>query len=609
MRTKINGLKKTGGFMNSSIRNRIVALGVVFFSGIVLHAQPVADKQTSVTTSLNGNWNVIIDPTDIGEWRQVWLEQTPKNKTDFFEYSFDGGPTLPVPGDFNSKRCELKFFEGTVWYRRQFSFHPQKDKRLFIRFEAVNYRANVYVNGKKIGSHEGGFTPFQFEITADIHDGQNTVVVKVNNSRSANGLPGMGYDWLNYGGITRDVSLVETGNTFIDDYTVQLKKDAPNIVMATLQLNGAMKEQNIEIKIPELKISHRGRTDANGSATLEFKGAVERWTPQQPKRYQVILKSETDVIIDTIGFRNISIEGNNVLLNGKSIFFKAVNIHEEQPMKAARAYSKEDALVLLQAAKDLGCNLVRLAHYPHNAHMVKEAEKMGLMVWSELPVYQHIQFSDSVVPQKMERMLTEMIRRDKNRCGIVVWCLSNETYPSTPNRTNALIELTKKCRELDSSRLIVHVTNSQQYEGNTFKISDPLYQFSDIVALNEYIGWYIPWQGKPTDTKWSIAIPNKPVFISEFGAEALYGNNDLPGDIAGNWTETYQAQVYKNQIEMFKTVPNLCGVSAWLLFDYQSPGRMHPTFQHGYNRKGLISEKGEKKKAWYSMRDYFTNMK
>ena len=593
----------------NSIRNCIAALCIVFLSGIALQGQPAADKQARVATSLNGTWNVIVDPTDIGEWRQVWLEQTPKSKTDFFEYSFDGGTTLQVPGDFNSKLCELKFFEGTVWYRKQFSYHPQKDKRLFLRFEAVNYRASVYVNGKKIGSHEGGFTPFQFEITNNIHEGQNTVVVKVNNSRSANGLPGMGYDWLNYGGITRDVNLVETGNTFIDDYTIQLKKDAPNIVMATLQLNGAMKQQNVEIKIPELKINHRGRTGANGSATLEFKGAVERWAPQNPKRYQVILKSETDVIIDTIGFRNISIEGSKVLLNGKNIFLKAVNIHEEQPMKAARACSKEDALLLLQAARNLGCNLVRLAHYPHNEHMVKEAEKMGLMVWSELPVYQHIQFSDSAVPQKMEQMLTEMIRRDKNRCGIIIWSLSNETYPSTPNRTNALADLTKKCRELDSSRLIVHVTNSQQYEDNTFKISDPLYQFSDIIAINEYIGWYIPWQGKPAETKWNISISNKPIFISEFGAEALYGNNDLPGDAAGNWTETYQAQVYKNQIEMFPTVPNLCGVSPWLLFDYQSPGRMHPTYQRGYNRKGLISEKGEKKKAWYIMRDYYTNVK
>jgi beta-glucuronidase len=241
--------------------------------------------------------------------------------------------------------------------------------------------------------------------------------------------------------------------------------------------------------------------------------------------------------------------------------------------------------------------------------MVKEAEKMGMMVWSELPVYQHIQFSDSTVPQKMEQMLKEMIGRDKNRCGIIIWCLSNETYASTPNRTNALIELTKKCRELDSSRLIVHVINSQQYANNSFKVWDPLYESSDVLALNEYIGWYLPWQGKPADTKWDIAIHNKPIFISEFGAEALYGNNDLPGDEAANWTEDYQAQVYKNQIEMFQTVPNLCGVSPWLLFDYRSPGRMHPKYQNGYNRKGLISEKGKEKKAWYVMRDYYNSIK
>lgn len=318
-----------------------------------------------------------------------------------------------------------------------------------------------------------------------------------------------------------------------------------------------------------------------------------------------MIESETDTVEDNIGFRTIEVKGSKVVLNGKPLFLKAVNIHEENPYKGARATSANDAVLLLNAAKDLGCNLVRLAHYPHNEHMVKEAEKMGLMVWSEIPVYQHIEFADSSVPPKMELMLKEMVRRDRNRCAIIIWSLSNETYPGTPDRDIALVTLTKKCKAIDSARLITHVINTQRYQNNVFELWDTLYQHADLIAINEYIGWYIPWQGAPAATKWKLVCPEKPVFISEFGGEALYGNQNKPTDEAAYWTEAYQAKIYTDQIELFNTVPNLCGVCPWLLFDYRSPGRIHPVYQKGYNRKGLLSDKGEKKKAWYIMKAYY----
>ncbi|HEX9828507.1 MAG TPA: glycoside hydrolase family 2 TIM barrel-domain containing protein, partial [Flavobacteriaceae bacterium] len=192
-----------------------------------------------------------------------------------------------------------------------------------------------------------------------------------------------------------------------------------------------------------------------------------------------------------------------------------------------------------------------------------------------------------------------------NRAAVTIWSLSNETYPGTPNRNEALISLTQKCKAMDSTRLISHVINTQGYGNNTFTVRDSLYKYSDIISINEYIGWYIPWQGKPSDTKWEIDFPDKPVFISEFGGEALYGSNDGPTDEANYWTEEYQEKIYKDQIEMFKTVPNLIGVCPWLLFDYKSLGRMHPVYQKGYNRKGLLSDKGEKKKVWYVMHEYY----
>ncbi|HET7733282.1 MAG TPA: glycoside hydrolase family 2 TIM barrel-domain containing protein [Paludibacter sp.] len=588
------------------MNKKLISFAFLLVGYVVSYAQTaMINSYNRNKTSLNGDWQVILDPTGDGEYKQVWQERKPQKKTDFVEYSFDGGPNLKVPGDFNSQLPELKWFEGIVWYKKQFNYTAKNGKRLFLHFGAVNYLADVYLNGEKIGSHEGGFTPFQFEITGKVKTGVNAIVVKANNNRRGNGLPGTGYDWFNYGGITRNVDLIETNSTYIEDYFIQLKKGSLNQVLGWVQLNGTQAGQSIKVEIPELNLRFKTKSDEKGRAKIEFSSRFKLWSPESPKLYKVIVESETDVVADSIGFRSIEVKGNKVLLNGKPIFLKAANIHEENPYKKARANSIDDARILLNAAKELGCNMVRLAHYPHSENMIREAEKMGLMVWSEIPVYQHIQFSDSLVPPKLNLMLNEMVRRDKNRCGVIVWSLSNETYPGTPNRTDALISLTGKCRALDSTRLITHVVNTQSYKNNEFNVWDPIYKYSDLIAINEYIGWYVPWQGKPSETKWQFAFPDKPVFVSEFGGEALYGNNNGPIDEAAYWTEAYQEKIYTNQTEMFNTIPNLSGVCPWILFDYRSLGRMNQVYQNGYNRKGLLSEKGEKKKAWYVMHEFY----
>jgi beta-glucuronidase len=574
----------------------------------------VAMGQTAMTnvssrhcTSLNGRWQTIIDPTGIGTWRQVWLEKLPEKKTDFFEYSFTGGPLLNVPGDFNTQMPELTFMEGLVWYKQTFDYKAKQGKRYFLHFGAVNYLADVYLNGVLLGSHEGGFTPFQFELTGLTKEGPNAVVVKVNNQRRPDGLPALGYDWMNYGGITRDVNLIETNSTFIEDYCIQLKKGSQKEVLGWVRLNGNAANQLISIKIPELGIDHKTQTNENGVAEVNFAAKFKLWSPSSPKLYNVIVQCQTDTVTDEIGFRTIETKDAQILLNGQPLFLKGVNIHEENPFTGARAFSEADALVLLNWAKELGCNFVRLAHYPHNEYMVKTAEKMGLLVWSELPVYQNIEFANAVVPQKMELMMQEMIRRDRNRCSVFIWSLSNETYSSTPNRDNVLIDMAQKCKQIDSTRLTTAVICTQSYQNHTVDVWDTLYKYYDVISVNEYYGWYTPWQGKPKDTKWKL-VCNKPVIISEFGGEAAYGSKG-PTDEANYWTEEYQEQIYKDQTEMFATIPNLCGVCPWLLVDYRSLGRMHPVYQNGWNRKGLLSDRGQKKKAWFVMQHYYQNKK
>ena len=591
----------------------LLALGVLIYSSIsdfnsVYAQSAMINVSARHCTNLNGKWQVIIDPAGAGDWRQVWKEKKPEKKTDFFEYSFEGGPVFNVPGDFNSQMTELKYFEGTVWYKKSFDYNPDKNKRLFLHFGAVNYLADVYLNGNLLGKHEGGFTPFQFEITNSVHNGGNSIVVRVNNQRLKDGIPGLGFDWFNYGGITRDVNLVETDNSFISDYFIQLKKHSFNEVQGWVKLNGAHSRQNVEIKIPELKIVYKSKSDDTGLAEVKFSSGFDLWSPENPRLYKIIIQCETDTIVDNIGFRSIEAKGSKILLNGKPVFLKGINIHEENPFRVARAFSESDASILLTWAKELGCNMVRLAHYPHNEYMIRLAEKMGIMVWDEIPVYQQVEFSTPEVSDKMDLMMREMVNRDKNRCGVIVWSLSNETSPS-PSRDRALVNLSDKCRQLDSTRLITSVINDQHYNNNAINVWDTLYRHFDIISLNEYLGWYVPWQGRPEDVKWNFVCKDKPIVISEFGGEALYGNNKGPKDEAASWSEEYQEQIFKDQVEMLKAIPDLCGTFPWLLVDYRSPGRMHPVYQNGWNRKGLLSDHGDKKKAWYILKAYYESTK
>jgi len=557
--------------------------------------------------SLNGLWHVIIDPFDAGsgDWAAYYKDRKPMTNTDFVESSFEGGQQLYVPGDFNSQVPELNYYESSVWYKRIFNIKGTDTSRFFIHFAAVNYKADVYLNGIKIGIHEGGFTPFQFEVTDHVRIGENSLIVKVNNQRIKDGIPGLGFDWFNYGGITRDVDLVQTQKTYIRDYFIQLAQNDENIIDGYITLDGPSKEQEIEINIPELRVSFKTRTDKEGKALLRFPLRKKTlWTPENPKLYEVHVLAETDRLKEKIGFRTVKVDGTNILLNGKSIFLKGINIHEEVPQRRSRAYSESDYKMLLDWAKELGCNYVRLVHYPHHEKMVKMAEKMGLMVWEELPIYQGINFSDPSMKDKMNFMLKEMIARDKNRAAVIIWSLSNETYPSAA-RDSSLTALYHLTKSLDNTRLVTSAFNNMRFEENKAFIEDKVNGVMDIMAINQYLGWYKPWPETDQEVKW-ISKFNKPLIFSEFGGEAAFGNNTDPKR-ASSWSEDYLVSIYKRQFNMFKNISFLRGVSPWLLVDFRSPGRAHPIYQKGWNRKGLLSERGEKKKVWYLVADYFKN--
>lgn len=591
--------------MQISKKTIVCMLLFILFAGNMVAQNLMTNVYGRDIRSLNGKWNAIIDLYDQGRGMKVYRNQRPKGATDFYEYSFKGGLRLNVPGDWNSQMPELKYYEGTVWYARHFDAKRLVDKRQFLYFGAVSYRCRVYLNGTEIGSHEGGFTPFQIEVTDLLNEGDNFIVVEVNNRRTKDAIPAMSFDWWNYGGVTRDVLLVTTPQTYLEDYFIQLDKESPNQIIAKVHLSDKKPGEKITIAIPELKTSIDMQTDAEGKAEGKFNvKKLQRWSPENPKLYEVIISSAGDCVKEQIGFRNITVKGTDIYLNGKPAFMCSISFHEEIPQRMGRAFSEADASMLLNEAKALGVNMIRLAHYPQNEYTVRLAEKMGFLLWQETPIWQGIDFTDKDTRKKAQKMLSEMIKRDQNRCAVGYWGVANETQPSK-ERNDFLTSLLETGKQLDTTRLYVAAFDLVRFnsEKQRLVMEDSFTSQLDVVAINKYMGWYHPWPVEPKDAIWEV-VTHKPLIISEFGGEALYGQS---GDenVVSSWSEEYQARLYRDNIRMFDNIPNLRGVSPWILFDFRSPFRFHPTNQDGWNRKGLISDQGMRKKAWYLMRDYY----
>jgi beta-glucuronidase len=448
----------------------------------------------------------------------------------------------------------------------------------------------------------GGFTPFAFEVTGKLK-AENSLVVRVNDQRHLEAVPTTNTDWWNYGGLTRDVSLVEVPATFISDYSVKLERGQGDRASISVQLDGRQKQQQVHFRIAELGIDQTLTTDANGYGSAEIAlPHLQRWSPKNPHLYAVEFQAETDRINDRVGFRTIETRGREILLNGEPIFLRGVSIHEENPLRGGRAATVEDARLLLNWAKELGCNFARLAHYPHNEYMARTADEMGILLWEEIPVYWTIQWENPNTLANARNQLAELITRDHNRASVMVWSVANETPISEP-RTKFLKTLVDDARHLDGTRLVSAAMEMRKdpNDPNTRIIDDPFGEYTDLVSFNEYIGWYDGLPESCRAAKWSV-LREKPVVISEFGGDALGG---LHGDVHARFTEEFQAQLYRESIPMLQRLPGFSGCTPWVLTDFRSPRRPLPHIQDGFNRKGLVSENGTKKEAFYVLKAFY----
>lgn len=566
-------------------------------------------------TELSGDWRHIVDPLQMGlvtnkGSRYIFpLEKTQEPGGPLLEFDWDQQDPIPVPSDWNSVVPALEFYDGMVWYRRTFDFFPDETKRYFLYFEAADYHAHVFFGGEKLGEHEGGFTPFAFEVTDRLDESHRYAVsVAVDNTHTSQTVPEVAYDWWNYGGLIRPVWLVEVPKTYIHDTFFSYSADNGGTINGEVSLSGPdAAEAPVTVAIPELGVEVKSTTGADGSAKFRIdpEAEIDLWAPGNPKLYVVTVTSSRDETSEEIGFRTVEVRGGDILVNGAPVFLRGISIHEEPlgPVGTRRVGWREAEELLVLARDELGCNFVRLAHYPHSERMTRTADRLGLLVWSEVPVYWAIAYDHPPTRALAVKMVSENVLRDRNRASIIIWSVANET-PINNARNAFLGEMIDRVRELDPTRLVSAALDKTTKDGNRIIVDDPIGAELDILAVNEYEGWYGTRHiDDITAVTWDTPY-DKPMIFSEFGAGAKVGHH---GAKHQRWTEEYQEYFYRQTLTMAEAIPFLRGASPWILKDFRSPRRFHGLYQRFWNRKGLVSETGEQKKAFAVLRDWYAD--
>ena len=636
--------------------------------------------------SLNGNWHLIVDPMCVGcpgSPFGSFSENRPSGGMNLVEYNFETAEVVRVPGDWNTQAERLFFYRGSAWYYRTFEVDFEGDsaspegERILLHFGGANFLADVFVNRTLVGRHEGGYVPFSFDITDIVAQGvpdvgQHFVTVRVDSTLGDATVPTGRTDWWPYGGLTRDVSLVRVPSAHLRNAKLELVDRGNNgqgaTVSAAITGTGITEGTVVSVHIEELGVLAEAIVNDEGFATTTFTADLELWSPESPKLYTVeIATPDTgDRLIERIGFRTVATRDHSILLNGSPIQLRGISTHEEPIAQTERdqgvMFERRQARRVLEEAKALGANFVRLAHYPHSRHMAQLADEMGLLLWEEIPVYWNIDWDNEATLEIARDQMTRLVERDWNRSSVIIWSLANET-PVSQARMQFLEELAHTVRARDQTRLLSAAllgnirkdmetlvpqlaaraltrddlgaqdravyqavienaggaSTANASDTITLVVSDPLEELVDVLATNEYYGWYYSIliaktlgvsEGSVRRTMLQMmpdmrltATANKPLFVSEFGAGAKAGKRSEELEI---WSEDYQAAVYRAQIAMLEASPQVAGMSPWILKDFRAMLRPLKGIQDYTNRKGLIAPDGQRKLAFEVLREFYT---
>lgn len=541
--------------------------------------------------SLNGKWKCKPDINDIGiksEWFKP--DSYDKNDTELLD--------IEIPNSFNTLKG-YEIYEGIFWHFFKFGVNETllSETSIFrLKFKGSNYNTKVWLNGKYLGENNGGFVPFHFNFEK-IKQKSNFLVVRTENLRKKDRVPAISFDWLNWGGIYRDINLLFLNENRIKDIviTTKLISKEKSRIDISYKIIGKLSIYWQILDSTQNKVLFKGKLSihsGSGSFNFIFENP-ELWDPENPYLYylKIFDKNTNEKIYETsFGIREIEVKGRYIYLNKNKILLKGASLHEElMPFGRTIPYKERERDI--KSMKSLGFNALRTAHYSHDEMLIEIADKEGILILEEIPVYWACNFKSQETFRTAAKMMRSLIKRDINHPSVIWWSVGNEIPIERPEVSKFIKRLMNWVRLYDNTRIVTYVSMKL--------FTDLTRRYADVATINFYFGWYIGSTRLISLMLDVMRTPtfNKPWIYTEFGAGAKYGFHDSWNNQT-KFSEEKQLHVIDYSIRTFNAKDYIAGWFIWIYRDFRSFLRQNE-FQEGYNRKGIVSEKNEKKLISY----------
>lgn len=540
-----------------------------------------------------------------------------------YPHGFEPEKHVAVPGSFNDLYTEEAFrsWQAGIWYQKRFTApRSLTGQRCMLRFGAVNYRARVHLNGTCLGSHETGYTPFEFDITDTLRIGEeNLLCVRVENQLSADTVPqgnlqarretgqitgqypNTGFDFYPYAGIHRPVCLYTTDpDASLDRIRIDTDlHDTTGIIDLKATIRGTCARAVATVVETGRRIELTGTDPATGTLHID---QVRPWDIGQPNLYHLRIElfdgdgRLLDQYTERFGVRSIRIEGNRLLLNGRPVYLQGFGKHEDFPILGKglnHAVNVRD----FELMRWIGANSFRTTHYPYAEETIDLADQYGFLVIAEAPAVSiNLDFTTDRTLETHLHALTELIERDRNHPCVIMWSVANEANADRPGARPYFQALVDRCRELDPGRPVTAAT--------CFHLRDTTVDLFDVISINTYPGWYLlPGQIDQAVAHLHEELDSlyrkhrKPIFISEFGADTIAGYHALPAE---QWTEDYQVDLILALIDVMRQKDFVIGEHLWNFADFRTAQNHTRVFG---NKKGIFTRERQPKMIARFLRD------
>ena len=553
------------------------------------------ESNTRRMYDLDGFWYFLPDPTGENCWK-------------------DGLPTekqrITIPGCFNTEPGMLNY-EGDVWmettFRTQFP-------NIRLVFGSVNNDCDVYLDGKHLGHHWGPFTEFYF-VEENLVIGDHKLVLRVNNLHNEmDTIPLSNVDWFHYGGILHSVEVHEFETAAIDGLKLEYTLDGTTVNLTAKIALRAFGNVTAPVRLLyKDKVLSQKTVNVTGSADVELHATLENislWCPETPNLYTFTVEFAEDSLQERTGFRTIAIKDGKFLLNGKEIFFKGVNRHEEHPdwgFAVPAKIAKKDIDII----RNMGCNFIRGSHYPNAKTTLDYMDETGMLFWEEIPMWQFKEnhLSNQIVRDRGVYLHTQMVKRDYNHPSIVVWGLFNEVSSECQAAYETAKIFRNAIEKLDTTRLITYASHRP--------FNDVCFDVPDFISVNYYAGWYYgPLSRWPEvmqqlcDHMDNTGNGHKPIVMSEFGAGGIAGYTEMEDDVF--WSENYQSNYLEYVMDLFYKHPRIQGTCIWQYCDIRAGAQSCESGikrilsrPRSFNNKGIVNEFRRPKMAYQTLKKIY----